>query len=86
LVDAAGLAQVIGWLVSSRVGRWVGLAAIGAAALKLFAFLVARNAKLKQRLESAEAANELQKDMREAAGRTSTAKPDVVERLRDADF
>jgi hypothetical protein len=77
---------VIGWLVSSRVGRWVGLAAIGAAALKLFAFLVARNAKLKQRLESAEAANELQKDMREAAGRTSTAKPDVVERLRDADF
>jgi hypothetical protein len=77
---------MIGWLVSSRVGRWVGLAALGAVLLKLFAFLVARNAKLKERLKGAEATNELQKDMREAAARTSTAKPDVVDRLRDADF
>jgi hypothetical protein len=77
---------LIAWLTSSRIGRWVGLAAFGAAALKLFAFMVARNAKLKERLKGAEATNELQKEMREAAGRTSTAKPDVVDRLRDADF
>jgi hypothetical protein len=80
------MANLIAWLVGSRIGRWVGLAAFGAAALKLFAFLVGQNAKLKQRLKGAEATNELQKDMREAAARTSTAKPDVVKRLHDADF
>jgi hypothetical protein len=77
---------LISWLVGLRIGRWVGLAAIGAALLKLFAFLVSRNAKLKHRLKGAEATNELQNDMREAAARTSTAKPDVVKRLHDADF
>jgi hypothetical protein len=77
---------MISWLTGSRVGRWVGLAAIGAAALKLFAFMVERNAKLKERLKGAEATNELQKDMREAAARTSTAKPDVIERLRKSGF
>jgi hypothetical protein len=77
---------MISWLASSRIGRWVGMAAIGAALLKLFAFLVARNAKLKQRLDGAEATNELQKDMGKAAAGTSTAKSDVVERLRDAGF
>ena len=84
------IGAVVGWLVSSSVGR--AATRYGATALAILLFLLAlrrsgeRAGRLAERLETMEKAHDVQRRMFEAAARRPRSRGDLAERLRDGQF
>lgn len=81
---------LLGWLVSSPVGR--AALRYGVVALAVLLFLLAlrrsgeRAGRLVERLEATEKANDVQRRMLEAAARRPRDHYELAERLRDGSF
>jgi hypothetical protein len=84
------MGTLIAWITGSRFALAVGKWAAVALAISLFLLSLRRSGehagRLAQRLENQEKANEIQRQMLEAAARRPHNRDELVERLRNGEF
>ncbi len=84
------MGALIAWFTGSRLTLAVGKWAAIALAISLFLLSLRRSGeragRLAERLENQEKANEIQRQMLEAASRRPNDRDELAERLRDGEF